>query len=187
MLKVTKFAECSMMATRYLAEHTKDEVRHSVRDIADAYKIPLSILASTVLALSKAQRVASELRIARPNAFHSATHTEQGLLQITYPRSSHHIEELIVSESIAIGMKRAAIALVEELDYASAAEQLHLSSAELRKQVAALETLLCLRIFKPRQKKGEPTEEGQFIINVFRKAVAFHDLKEREGHTRPGR
>lgn len=92
-----------------------------------------------------------------------------------------------MSESISIDLKRAAIALAEQLDYARAAEQLNLSPAELRKQVSALETLLCLRIFKPRQKKVETTEEGRFLIRFFREAVAFHDRKEKEGRSEPDR
>jgi hypothetical protein len=43
-----------------------------------------------------------------------------------------------MSESISIDQKRAAIALAEQLDYARAAEQLNLSSTELRKQVTIL-------------------------------------------------
>jgi DNA-binding transcriptional LysR family regulator len=80
-----------------------------------------------------------------------------------------------VSESISIGMKRAAIALAEELDYASAAEKVNLTSKELRKQVSLLETQLCLRIFKPRQRRVELTQDGQFLIKAFREAVAIHD------------
>ena len=90
-------------------------------------------------------------------------------------------------ESISIDLKRAAIALAEELDYARAAEQLNITSAELRRQISALETLLCLRIFKPRQKKVEPTEDGQFLIRAFRKAVAFYERQEKEGLTEPDR
>ncbi len=92
-----------------------------------------------------------------------------------------------MSESISIGLKRAAIALAEQLDYARAAEQLGVTSAELRKQVSALEALLCLRIFKPRQRKVELTEEGRFLIKVFREAVAFYERKEKEGHSGPDR
>lgn len=58
-----------------------------------------------------------------------------------------------MSESIPIGLKRAAIAVAEQLGYARAAEQLNLAPAELRKQVSALETLLCLRIFKPGRRR----------------------------------
>lgn len=86
-----------------------------------------------------------------------------------------------MSESISIGLKRAAIALAEQLDYARAAEQLSITSAELRKQVCALETLLCLRIFKPRQKKAEPTEEGRFLIKAFREAMEAASSKTAPG------
>ncbi len=80
-----------------------------------------------------------------------------------------------MSESIDIGMKRAAIALADELDYARAAEKLNITSAELRKQIAALEALLCLQIFEPRQRKVELTSDGQFLLRLFRKAVAVYD------------
>ncbi len=86
-----------------------------------------------------------------------------------------------MSESIPIGLKRAAIALAEQLDYARAAEQLKVSSSELRKQVSALETQLCFHIFKPRQKKVELTDEGQFLIEVFSKSVALHDRNDSNG------
>lgn len=92
-----------------------------------------------------------------------------------------------MSESISIDQKRAAIALADELDYARAAEQLNITSAELRRQISVLESLLCLRLFKPRQKKVETTEEGRFLIRFFREAVAFHERKEKERHTGPDR
>ena len=78
-------------------------------------------------------------------------------------------------ESIAIGLKRAAIILAEDLDYSRAAEKLGITSVELRKQISALEAQLYFHIFKPKQKKVELTEEGQFLIEVFRKSVALHD------------
>ncbi len=80
-----------------------------------------------------------------------------------------------MSETIAIGLKRAAIILAEELDYARAAEKLSILSAELRKQISVLEAQLYFHIFKPRQKKVELTEEGQFLIKVFRESIALHD------------
>jgi DNA-binding transcriptional LysR family regulator len=92
-------------------------------------------------------------------------------------------EELRVSESIAIGLKRVAIILAEDLDYSRAAEKLGLTSVELRKQISALEAQLYFHIFKPRQKTVELTEEGQFLIEVFRKSVALHD---RNGSKGPG-
>ncbi len=80
-----------------------------------------------------------------------------------------------MSESIAIGLKRAAIALADELDYARAAEKLNLTDKELRKQVSALESQLCLHVFKPKQRRVEMTEDGLFLIKAFREAVTIHD------------
>lgn len=79
-----------------------------------------------------------------------------------------------MSESITIGLKRAAITLAEELDYPRAAEKLNTTSRKLRKQVSELETQLCLHIFKPGQRKVELTADGQFLIKAFREAVAIH-------------
>lgn len=82
-----------------------------------------------------------------------------------------------MSESIAIGLKRAATILAEQLDYVRAAQKLNITSAELKKQISALEAQLYIRIFKPRQKKVELTEEGQFLIKAFGESVALHDRK----------
>lgn len=60
MLKLTKRADYGMMAMRYLAEHADERRAHSARDIADAYKIPLPILAKTMQALARAELVASQ-------------------------------------------------------------------------------------------------------------------------------
>jgi DNA-binding transcriptional LysR family regulator len=85
------------------------------------------------------------------------------------------VEELQVPESVPIELKRFAITLADEVDVARAAEKLNTTSADLRKQIDALETQLCIYIFKPRQKKAELTEEGTFLIKAFRKSVALHD------------
>ena len=86
-----------------------------------------------------------------------------------------------MSESVPIELKRIAIAVAGELDYARAAEKLNTTSANLRKQINAFETQLCFYIFKPRQKKVELTEEGQFLIKVFRESVALHDRNASKG------
>lgn len=80
-----------------------------------------------------------------------------------------------MSESIAIGLKRAVVTLADELDYVRAAEKLGVTSKELRRQIFALEMQLCLQIFEPRQKKVELTDDGQFLIKAFRDAIAVHD------------
>ncbi len=59
MLKLTKRADYGMMAMRYLAEHADDGRPHSARDIADAYNIPLPVLAKTLQTLTRARLVAS--------------------------------------------------------------------------------------------------------------------------------
>ncbi len=80
-----------------------------------------------------------------------------------------------MSESIYIGLKRAAIILAEQLDYGRAAEQLNISPDELRRQISALETQLCFHIFESGRGQVELTEEGQFLIKIFRESVALHD------------
>lgn len=59
MLKLTKRADYGMMAMRYLAEHADELKTHSARDIADAYNIPLPVLAKTLQALAKAELTVS--------------------------------------------------------------------------------------------------------------------------------
>lgn len=88
-------------------------------------------------------------------------------------------------ESITIALKRAAIALADELDYARAAKKLNLTYAELQRQITALETQLCFHIFKPGQERVEPTEEGQFLIRAFRESIALHDRKKQDGSSKP--
>lgn len=87
-----------------------------------------------------------------------------------------------MSESIPIELKRAAIALADELDHSRAAEKLNVTPTELRKGVSALETQLCVYIFRPRQRRVELTPEGKFLIKAFRESVALHD---RNLHTGP--
>jgi hypothetical protein len=114
--------------------------------------------------------------------FHSAAiQSRRTLNGFTCSHFSRHIEELRVSESIAIGLKRAAIILADELDYMRAAEKLSIPSVELQKQISALEAQLCFHIFKPGQRKVELTDEGQFLIKAFRESVALHDRNASKG------
>lgn len=82
-----------------------------------------------------------------------------------------------MSESIPIGLKRAAIVLAKELDYARAAEKLNTTSAELRKQISMLESQLYFHIFEPIRKEVKLTDEGEFLLRAFRESVALHDRK----------
>lgn len=87
-----------------------------------------------------------------------------------------------MSESIPIELKRAAIALADELDHSRAAEKLNVTPAELRKRVSTLETQLCVYIFRPQQRRVELTPEGKFLIKAFRESVALHDRNFRVGN-----
>ncbi len=60
MLKLTKRADYGMMAMRYLAEHADERRPHSARDIADAYNIPLPVLAKTLQRLARAELISSQ-------------------------------------------------------------------------------------------------------------------------------
>ncbi len=59
MLKLTKRADYSMMAMRYLAEHANGGP-HSARDIAKSYSIPLPVLAKTLQVLARARLISSQ-------------------------------------------------------------------------------------------------------------------------------
>ena len=85
------------------------------------------------------------------------------------------ISEAKVSEGIATPWKRAAVALSETLDYALAAKCLDISIADLKKQVADLEDHMCLRIFDPRSLRPELTDEGRFLVGMFREALSVRD------------
>ena len=80
-----------------------------------------------------------------------------------------------MSESIAIGLKRAAIVLGDELHYARAAEKLNITAVELQERISTLEAKLCIHIFEATQEKVELTVEGQYLVKAFRESVALHD------------
>jgi DNA-binding transcriptional LysR family regulator len=80
-----------------------------------------------------------------------------------------------VTEHIDIRLKRAAVRLAEVLDYKRAAESLNLTTLDLKKQVGELEETLCIHIFEPGQRGPQLTDEGRFLTNAFREAVAVHD------------
>ncbi len=86
-----------------------------------------------------------------------------------------------MSESIDIKLKRAAIILADELNFPRAAEELNISSSDLREQISALERQLYFHIFKPGQNSVELTEEGRFLVNAFRGSVALHDRNATTG------
>lgn len=91
-----------------------------------------------------------------------------------------------MSESVNIKLKRAAIVLANELDYPKPAERLNINVAELKKLIHSLEGQLCLYIFRSRESQVELTEEGKYLIRVFRQSVALHDRELSEGTAKTG-
>ncbi len=83
MLKLTKRTDYGMMAMRYLAEHADEGRAHSARDIADAYSIPLSVLAKTLQTLARAELVASQYGAMGGYALARPAHTISTLDVIT--------------------------------------------------------------------------------------------------------
>ena len=79
-----------------------------------------------------------------------------------------------MQESLGIKLQLAAIALSEELDYARAAEKLHISVAELKLQIVELEKLLQFQIFEMDQDSLVVTIEGRFVLKECRNFLALY-------------
>ncbi len=80
-----------------------------------------------------------------------------------------------MAELVERKLQSAAVALATELDYADAARGLNISRTELERQIAALETLLCMKIFRMSGKEVVVTDEGRVLVE---KCQAF--LEERD-------
>lgn len=83
-----------------------------------------------------------------------------------------------MSEGIATDLKRAAVALADELDYIKAAHRFGMSENHFRGLISELEQKLCLHLFEPTEKSPTLTSEGAFLIGAFREALAG----DRAGH-----
>ncbi len=68
-----------------------------------------------------------------------------------------------MTERITIGLQKAAVTLADSRDYRSAAEQLNVSEAELRTQIAALEEALSLKVFSVDGQHVEVTAAGRIV------------------------
>ena len=82
-----------------------------------------------------------------------------------------------MSEGIGTELKRAAVALADELDYTRAAHRYGMSEDRFRHLISELEQKLCLYLFEPTEGTPRLTPEGVFLTGVFRKALAA----ERQG------
>lgn len=85
-----------------------------------------------------------------------------------------------MSEFISIDLKRSAIVLAEESNFAKAADRLKISLDELTEQIATLESQLYCQLFTPTSENVQLTEEGEFLIKAFRESVALYDRNAHE-------
>ncbi len=79
-----------------------------------------------------------------------------------------------MSDFIELKQKRAAVALAETQSYDRAAQQLGLSVIELKVQIEILESQLCLIIFEMEGGSPSPTQDGRYLIGLFREALLRH-------------
>ena len=69
-------------------------------------------------------------------------------------------------DQIDVKLLTAAIAVARELDYSRAAKKLNISRAELTRQIAELESRLCLAIFLVKGRNMEITDVGKQFITA---------------------
>jgi DNA-binding transcriptional LysR family regulator len=80
-----------------------------------------------------------------------------------------------VSDFIELKQKHAAVTLAETQSYDRAAQRLGLSVSELETQIESLESKLCLFIFQRNNDGALLTEDGRYLIELFREALSRHE------------
>jgi DNA-binding transcriptional LysR family regulator len=75
-------------------------------------------------------------------------------------------------ERITIGLQRAAVILADSRSYGSAAEQLNISEAELRTQIAELEKTLSFEVFRVNGQAIEVRDAGALFVDACRAFLA---------------
>lgn len=80
-----------------------------------------------------------------------------------------------MTEFIEITLKQAAVALAESQNFDRAAVTLGITSAEVKNRIRELEERLCLNLFMPEAETPTLTDEGRFLVQAFRKALARHE------------
>jgi DNA-binding transcriptional LysR family regulator len=79
-----------------------------------------------------------------------------------------------VSDFLELKQKKAAVTLAETQSYDLAAERLGLSVSELKTQIDSLESKLCLLIFELSEGSPLLTQDGQYLVELFRDALSRH-------------
>jgi DNA-binding transcriptional LysR family regulator len=82
-----------------------------------------------------------------------------------------------VSDFIELKQKHAAVTLADARSYELAAERLGLSVPELKAQIDSLESKLCLLIFELSKGRPSLTQDGRYLIELFREALSRHEGK----------
>ena len=80
-----------------------------------------------------------------------------------------------MAELVETKLQLMAVALATELDYANAARRLNISRTDLERQIAALENLLCMKMFRLSGKEVVVTDEGRIFVEKFQ---AFQDERD---------
>ena len=75
-------------------------------------------------------------------------------------------------ERITIGLQRAAVILADSRSYGSTAEQLNISEAELRTQIAELEKTLSFEVFRVNGQAIAVTDAGALFVDACRAFLA---------------
>ena len=83
--------------------------------------------------------------------------------------------EVTVAEFIEIALKQAAVAVADCDSYEDAAVRLGLAASEVKHRIGELEAKLCLSVFSPGSDPPVLTDEGKFLVQGFREALARHE------------
>ena len=80
-----------------------------------------------------------------------------------------------MSDFIELRQKQAAVILAESQSYERAARRLGISVSELGTEIESLESKLCLFIFQRNKDLALVTEDGGYLIGLFREALSRHE------------
>ncbi len=68
--------------------------------------------------------------------------------------------------------------LAKELNYAHAARSLNISRSELKRQIAVLEGILCIKIFRAIGSDVAIMDEGRILVDGFQAFLENRDIKK---------
>jgi DNA-binding transcriptional LysR family regulator len=80
-----------------------------------------------------------------------------------------------VSDFVKLIQKKTAVVLADTRDYTKAAKVLRVTVQEVKQQIEALQSTLCLLIFEQEETLPTLTVDGRFLIQRFREALAHRE------------